>query len=120
MRVQPVPTGTRPVASHITTYHRGFWPPEERASYAGVGGWREPARPHGTAGTGAGPGGEAGPYGAQISLAWSTSSRICSTRASTESNRRVPRSRTAKSIAACRPYRSRSVRSSAYASTVRT
>ena len=51
--------------------------------------------------------------------AWLTSSRIWATSASTVSKRSVPRSLTAKSIAARTPYRSRSSRSSAYASTVR-
>jgi len=51
--------------------------------------------------------------------AWLTSSRIWATSASTVPKRSVPRSLTAKSIAARTPYRSRSSRSSAYASTVR-
>jgi len=52
-------------------------------------------------------------YSAQSSLVWATSRCICSTRASIESKRRVPRSRVPKSIAARIPYRSRSCGASA-------
>jgi hypothetical protein len=52
-------------------------------------------------------------YLAQSSLVWATSRCICSTRASIESKRRVPRSRVPKSIAAWTPYRSRSCGASA-------
>src|SRR5262249_51899879 len=61
-------------------------------------------------------------YGSRLTvsaLASSTSTRICTTRSSTETNLTVARSLTAKSTATCIPYRSRSSRSRAYASTVR-
>ena len=106
MRLQPVPV--RHFTGSVSRYHGAPGRPagREKRTAAERERWIRPRPPHRVS--------------RQMVRVWSTSTCICSIRASMDSKRSVPRSRTAKSIAACSPYRSRSVRSRAYASTVRT